>query len=381
MIVRHHQRLDREGHRLQDQLAQVRLAARKVITRHGLGRRADRRGRLEPDRRGGVSQRHGHAAVLDPRRHRRRPRRWWCATARASTDDPQTSRARSSACPSSRPTHFHTHVRARARGASTRARCRCSTCSPTEIAAAWERGDIDAAFVWDPALGADQAERQGDDHLGRAVGKKGKATFDGMVVDTRVRRGATRSSWRSSSRPMADADAAYRDNKAAWDARLGRRPRRSSRMVGGEPEDVAEACSSCMPSRRVEQQASAAPGSAAAPTAARPRRCRRHRRVPQGRRGSIDTVAARLQRVRHPDVRRGGAEAGQVSRGTADSRSRISWPMRTDSQAQGVSVVYPGRRAGEAVHALDDVSLTIDRGRVRRGARRLGLRQDHLART
>ena len=32
---------------------------------------------------------------------------------------------------------------------------------PPEIAAAWQRGDIDAAYVWDPALGTDQDDRQG----------------------------------------------------------------------------------------------------------------------------------------------------------------------------------------------------------------------------
>ena len=38
---------------------------------------------------------------------------------------------------------------------------------PPEIAAAWERGDIDAAFIWDPVLSKIKAQRQGDRHLGQ----------------------------------------------------------------------------------------------------------------------------------------------------------------------------------------------------------------------
>jgi taurine transport system substrate-binding protein len=52
---------------------------------------------------------------------------------------------------------------------------------PNAIAAAWERGDIDAAFVWDPALGRIKESGQvlitsGD------LSNWGKATFDGLVV-------------------------------------------------------------------------------------------------------------------------------------------------------------------------------------------------------
>lgn len=52
---------------------------------------------------------------------------------------------------------------------------------PNAIAAAWERGDIDAAFVWDPALGRIKESGRvlitsGD------LSNWGKATFDGLVV-------------------------------------------------------------------------------------------------------------------------------------------------------------------------------------------------------
>lgn len=53
--------------------------------------------------------------------------------------------------------------------------------SPPDMAAAWERGDIDGGFVWDPALGKMKA----DGHVLISSGELsnwGKATFDAMVA-------------------------------------------------------------------------------------------------------------------------------------------------------------------------------------------------------
>lgn len=52
---------------------------------------------------------------------------------------------------------------------------------PSEISAAWERGDIDAAYVWEPALGKAKASGQvlvDSDQ----VGKWGSPTFDVWIV-------------------------------------------------------------------------------------------------------------------------------------------------------------------------------------------------------
>lgn len=52
---------------------------------------------------------------------------------------------------------------------------------PTEIAAAWTRGDIDAAYVWDPALG--QIKTSGKVILDSAkVAEWGAPTFDAWIV-------------------------------------------------------------------------------------------------------------------------------------------------------------------------------------------------------
>lgn len=54
---------------------------------------------------------------------------------------------------------------------------------PPEIAAAWERGDIDAAYVWDPALG--QIKTSGKVVVDSAkVAEWGAPTFDAWIVRT-----------------------------------------------------------------------------------------------------------------------------------------------------------------------------------------------------
>jgi taurine transport system substrate-binding protein len=52
---------------------------------------------------------------------------------------------------------------------------------PPEIAAAWARGDIDAAFVWDPALATIKKNGKVLVTSGELCAK-GKCTFDGVVV-------------------------------------------------------------------------------------------------------------------------------------------------------------------------------------------------------
>jgi taurine transport system substrate-binding protein len=53
---------------------------------------------------------------------------------------------------------------------------------PPEIAAAWERGDIDATFIWDPVLA--RVKTSGTVLISAGdIARQGKATFDGLVVD------------------------------------------------------------------------------------------------------------------------------------------------------------------------------------------------------
>ncbi|WP_309679766.1 taurine ABC transporter substrate-binding protein [Polaromonas sp.] len=85
---------------------------------------------------------------------------------------------------------------------------------PPEIAAAWERGDIDAAFIWDPVLSKLKTSGKTIATSG-TIGKKGFPTFDGLVVDAK---------WAEKNeafmvalvKALAKADEDYRANAAKW---------------------------------------------------------------------------------------------------------------------------------------------------------------------
>ena len=87
---------------------------------------------------------------------------------------------------------------------------------PPEISAAWERGDIDAAFIWDPVLSKIKGNGKVVTTSG-AIGKKGFPTFDGLVVNKK---------WAAENeafvtalvKAIAKADDDYRKNAAKWTA-------------------------------------------------------------------------------------------------------------------------------------------------------------------
>ncbi len=85
---------------------------------------------------------------------------------------------------------------------------------PPEIAAAWERGDIDATFIWDPVLSKIKGNGKTIASSG-SIGKKGYPTFDGLIVNAK---------WASDNeafvvelvKALIRADEAYRRNAAKW---------------------------------------------------------------------------------------------------------------------------------------------------------------------
>jgi taurine transport system substrate-binding protein len=106
---------------------------------------------------------------------------------------------------------------------------------PNAIAAAWERKDIDAAFIWDPALG--RIKKSGSVLLTSGdLAKLGKATFDGMVVHNDF--GAKNAKFMCQFiKTISAADAAYRDNKSAFSGDSAN-AKKIVKMVGGEAKDV-----------------------------------------------------------------------------------------------------------------------------------------------
>ena len=87
---------------------------------------------------------------------------------------------------------------------------------PPEIAAAWERGDIDAAFIWDPVLSRIKANGKTLATSG-TIGKKGYPTFDGLVVDAKWA-AANEAFMVALVKALAKADDEYRNNAAKWTA-------------------------------------------------------------------------------------------------------------------------------------------------------------------
>jgi taurine transport system substrate-binding protein len=112
--------------------------------------------------------------------------------------------------------------------------------TPPQAAAAWERGDIDAAFVWDPALA--RMKKNGDVVITSGeLSARGKATFDGVAV-SREFANANKEFMAKFVRVTADADAAYRENKAAWTADSPQ-VKAVVDLFGGEPADIPDSLS------------------------------------------------------------------------------------------------------------------------------------------
>ncbi|WP_050467095.1 taurine ABC transporter substrate-binding protein [Herbaspirillum chlorophenolicum] len=88
---------------------------------------------------------------------------------------------------------------------------------PPEIAAAWERGDIDATFIWDPVLAKAKKSGQVLITSGQIAQQTGKATFDGIVVSKAFAQ-QNDAFLTELVKVLADTDDNYRKNKVAWTA-------------------------------------------------------------------------------------------------------------------------------------------------------------------
>jgi len=150
-------------------------------------------------------------------------------------------------------THFHTMFALEQWGIKA-SDVQLLNMQPNQIAAAWERGDIDAAYVWDPALA--RIKQSGKVLITSGeLSKKGKATFDGIAVQKKW--GEQNADFMAKFvKAIGDADASYRANPAQWGADSANAKAIASK-IGGEAKDAAEAIKLYgYPS--IEQQASAA---------------------------------------------------------------------------------------------------------------------------
>ncbi|CAN7623230.1 taurine ABC transporter substrate-binding protein [Ensifer adhaerens] len=106
---------------------------------------------------------------------------------------------------------------------------------PPEIAAAWQRGDIDGAYVWDPVL-SEIKKTSTVLATSADVAKWGGPTFDAWIVSKKF----------AEEHPdivtgfvkvTGDAYADYRANPDTWNA-TSKHAEKIARLTGAKPEDV-----------------------------------------------------------------------------------------------------------------------------------------------
>ena len=107
---------------------------------------------------------------------------------------------------------------------------------PPEIAAAWERGDIDGAFIWDPVL-TKMKKAGGRVILSAAdVAKQGAPTFDALIVN-KAWADKNKAFVTALVKEMAKADADFRANKAKY-TKDSEQAKTIGKVVGAKAEDV-----------------------------------------------------------------------------------------------------------------------------------------------
>ncbi len=106
---------------------------------------------------------------------------------------------------------------------------------PSEIAAAWSRGDIDGAYVWDPVLA--EIKKHGTVLATSAdVGNWGGPTFDAWIVSKKFAE-AHPDVVAAFAKITGDATASYRANPEAWNA-TSPEAEKIARLTGARQEEV-----------------------------------------------------------------------------------------------------------------------------------------------
>ena len=139
------------------------------------------------------------------------------------------------ALPFNSTTHFHLMV-ALAQAGVNPADVQILNMRPPEVRAAWQRGDIQATWIWDPVLAEVKKDGKVILSSGKLSAETGKATFDGYIVNK---------DWAKNNRDfmvkfvkiLAASDANYRANKAKWTADSPE-DKAVANWSGAKPEDV-----------------------------------------------------------------------------------------------------------------------------------------------
>jgi taurine transport system substrate-binding protein len=109
---------------------------------------------------------------------------------------------------------------------------------PAEIAAAWQRGDIDATFIWNPVLNTVKRDGTVLISSGQIASRTGLATFDAFVVnaDWARRNGAFLTAF---VKILAKYDDDYRRHPTDWTGSTVK-GRAVASVCGAQPDAVAE---------------------------------------------------------------------------------------------------------------------------------------------
>jgi taurine transport system substrate-binding protein len=139
------------------------------------------------------------------------------------------------AMPFNSTTHFHTMVALEQAGVNP-AEVQILNMRPPEVRAAWQRGDIQATWIWDPVLSEVKKDGKVILSSGKLSAETGKATFDGYIVNK---------DWAKQNRDfmvkfvkvLAAADESYRANTAKWN-KDSAEVKAVAKWSGAKPEDV-----------------------------------------------------------------------------------------------------------------------------------------------
>ena len=139
------------------------------------------------------------------------------------------------AMPFNSTTHFHTMV-ALEQAKVNPADVQILNMRPPEVRAAWQRGDIQATFIWDPVLAEVKKDGKVIVSSGKISADTGKATFDGYIVNK---------DWAKNNKDfmvkftkiLAASDAKYRANAAKW-TKDSPEVKAVAKWSGAKPEDV-----------------------------------------------------------------------------------------------------------------------------------------------
>ncbi len=152
----------------------------------------------------------------------------------AKIDKPQDLKGKKLGVPFVSTTHFHMMFALEHWGIKPE-EVELLNMQPNQIAAAWERGDIDGAFIWDPALGRIKQSGKVLITSGELC-QLGKCTFDGLIV-SRAFAEANPDFMAKFVKVIAAADAAYRDKPEVWTTDSPMTDKIRNR-IGGTAQDV-----------------------------------------------------------------------------------------------------------------------------------------------